>query len=521
MSTPLSSTPRPTGGTPSQATASVVKFRCLYTHDLRRKSKRWQDGYLRYHTFNKRIMVFDEQGNFIGDHHWRSGDEVQDGDELELDKGALIQVCEAMGTTQTDLSNLFEKRKSSQTSPQSNAPGSQPRTSTPLRSSGSSQPFRSLNDLLGIKKTSIGHLVSPYEERHPQAPRPNTQDVPERAPKRQKKSSEGNVRASSDVEPAVVDLTQTKPKAPSRKPKPPSTIPTNETLKSHKNPGLNKPSPREERSKDAPEFVRPQKPEKSTVSKPSMPPAPPASKPTMSRPAPEAPARTVVKDAVKNMAEDARPRKSESAREPSISQPSASRTSSSNPSSDTPTSTLRMAVDKPRKKLIYRALLPDQTSRTPVSAPSIILSNENKSESASTTTQPRAATDPAPDPPSTNADFAPSVSTQFILEEMIDDSGAQPTSTTKTDRHPKYEPGHLNPMAPNLPARRSLDAPLRKSISDPTTLTARPSLQGRPPLTRSSLSTAACPDEPHDQGPWTAEAMDLFNFWPPGRVKPG
>jgi hypothetical protein len=33
------------------------------------------------------VMVYDDQGNFIGDHHWRSPDDVQDGDEMELDKG--------------------------------------------------------------------------------------------------------------------------------------------------------------------------------------------------------------------------------------------------------------------------------------------------------------------------------------------------------------------------------------------------------------------------------------------------
>jgi len=38
-------------------TAPVLELNCLYTHNVRRKSKRWQDGFLRYHTFNKRIMV--------------------------------------------------------------------------------------------------------------------------------------------------------------------------------------------------------------------------------------------------------------------------------------------------------------------------------------------------------------------------------------------------------------------------------------------------------------------------------
>ena len=164
-------------------------------------------------------MVYDEQGNYIGDHHWRSAEEVQDGDELELDKGVLIEVGERMSTTQTDLSNLFEKKRS-QASPKSrdNHPASDsqpPRSSTslstptytptPVRSSASSHPFRSLNDLLGIRKTPIGHLVSPYEERHgpPAPPAPE----PERATKRAKISTG---RSTSNVPSDVVDLTAPK-----------------------------------------------------------------------------------------------------------------------------------------------------------------------------------------------------------------------------------------------------------------------------------------------------------------------
>jgi hypothetical protein len=63
MGTPSLSIP------PSQNTAPVLEFNCLYTHDIRRKQKRWQDGFLRFHTFNKRVMVYDVPRNFIGDMH--------------------------------------------------------------------------------------------------------------------------------------------------------------------------------------------------------------------------------------------------------------------------------------------------------------------------------------------------------------------------------------------------------------------------------------------------------------------
>ncbi|KAJ5737590.1 uncharacterized protein N7483_002715 [Penicillium malachiteum] len=285
MSTPSSSR-GPGPGPGSQITASVVKFRCLFTYDLRRKSKRWQDGYLKYHEFNKRVMVYDETGNYVGDHHWRSGEEVQDGDELKLDKGVLIEVGERMSTTQTDLSNMFEKRRSSQASPQArnNQPpagldAQAPRptsasmstsvpipTPAPVRSS--SQPFRSLNDLLGIRKKPIGPPVSPYEERHRPATRPTISEPPrpERAPKRQRVSS-GSINTSTNVRSEVVDLTETENE--------PSIPPPREALR----PSTPSMPPPKERPRPT-TVTRPTRPDP-PIAKPVQPPsmAPPVTRP--------------------------------------------------------------------------------------------------------------------------------------------------------------------------------------------------------------------------------------------------
>ncbi|KAL1623191.1 hypothetical protein SLS54_004678 [Diplodia seriata] len=91
-------------------TAPVHEFRCLYTHDLRRKQKRWQDGFLKFHTFNKRVMVYDQPRNYIGDTHWKGGDPLNDGDELTLENGVIVQVAEPVATTQTDLTELLQKK---------------------------------------------------------------------------------------------------------------------------------------------------------------------------------------------------------------------------------------------------------------------------------------------------------------------------------------------------------------------------------------------------------------------------
>ncbi|RDL41597.1 uncharacterized protein BP5553_01576 [Venustampulla echinocandica] len=95
----------------TQNTAPVLEFRCLYTQDLRRKQKRWQDGRLKFHTFNKRVMIYDEQSNFVGDTHWRDDDEFTEGEELQLDRrGILVEVGECLGKRDQDLTELLSKR---------------------------------------------------------------------------------------------------------------------------------------------------------------------------------------------------------------------------------------------------------------------------------------------------------------------------------------------------------------------------------------------------------------------------
>lgn len=171
-STAVRSTPNLT--VPStQNTAPVLEFRCLYTHDLRRKSKRWQDGFLRFHTFNKRVMVYDVPRNFIGDMHLRSGGTVEDGDELELEKGVLVQVGEGIGSMEQDLTALFERRRVTNESPPAKKATA---LLTPCLSSGNiaTAPVtqlrpKSLNALLGTPRGRYGRAmlptVSPFEER--------------------------------------------------------------------------------------------------------------------------------------------------------------------------------------------------------------------------------------------------------------------------------------------------------------------------------------------------------------------
>ncbi|GLA75626.1 hypothetical protein AtubIFM55763_006907 [Aspergillus tubingensis] len=221
MATPRST---PSMNVPAtQNTAPVIRFRCLYTYDMRRKAKRWQDGFLRYHTFNKRIMVYDVAGNYVGDHHCRQDEGIQDGDELELDNGALIEVCEPVERTETDLSGLHSNKRKGQGSP-SQRPGGTPtpttvvyNSSTPARPSLPSQqkPTRSLNDLLGIKKTP----TPTQRAGSPQTGSTSNHTLPvngkenERVdyPAKRKKTETASEKVARRREPASVDLTGPEP----------------------------------------------------------------------------------------------------------------------------------------------------------------------------------------------------------------------------------------------------------------------------------------------------------------------
>jgi hypothetical protein len=94
----------------SEVTAPVLEFRCLYTFNITQKKKKWQDGTLKFHTRNKRVMVYDESYNYIGDTHLQTDSEIQEGNELDLQCGALIQVADLLRTTQSDITTLVQKK---------------------------------------------------------------------------------------------------------------------------------------------------------------------------------------------------------------------------------------------------------------------------------------------------------------------------------------------------------------------------------------------------------------------------
>jgi hypothetical protein len=163
----------------SQNTAPVLEFNCLYTHDARKKQKKWQDGMLRYHTFNKRVMVYDVSRNLVGDMHWTGEEDVQEGDELTLERGGVrVEVADCIGQTETDLSELRGSKKKADPAARTSAmrsavvlpqtPNHGPSNNT-ISKPNTQLKHRSLNTLLGTPKGPIGKAVlptkSPFEER--------------------------------------------------------------------------------------------------------------------------------------------------------------------------------------------------------------------------------------------------------------------------------------------------------------------------------------------------------------------
>lgn len=418
MSLPPSSLSRstPTTVPASQNTAPVIKFRCLYTHDVRRKAKRWHDGYLKFHTFNKRVMVYDDAGNFIGDHHWRESHDIQDGDELELDKGVLIQVSECMETTQTDISVLFEKRKASQESPQPQktpAPQPLPPQSSHVSMSASCarqsplarpvrpfNPLKPLNDVLGIHRGPIGRSVtpqSPYDQCHrPPRPVERTQQEDERPTKRPKStptsdmSQQRSTNESVRSRPEVVESDN-----PTFAKPPPKAVPSSSVRKllekSTDSPRVQVNRTRrpveQTKSREQPRPEDPGPTNNATVLPGNTPPSisdeasrrvqsrPEAMKPTNNHSAPS--------ERIRELTIEQTSRKEQSRSEPSkpSAQPtpvriaSNAQTSSARPqvlsekskstinSNNAPINPLRIRNEKPRQKLMYRALLPPTGTR--------------------------------------------------------------------------------------------------------------------------------------------------------------
>ena len=176
----------------TQSTARILEFRCLYTQDLRRKQKRWQDGRLKFHTFNKRIMVYDERSNYVGDTHWREDSRFNEGDELELERGGiLVEIGEYIGERDQDLWELVDKRiKEREERAAAKVSAASPPTHQSLlarahMSASARAPYLRSKPLNAVIGTPTGHYgramvsnLSPFEQKNSRNPDENREGRP-------------------------------------------------------------------------------------------------------------------------------------------------------------------------------------------------------------------------------------------------------------------------------------------------------------------------------------------------------
>ncbi|KAI9904437.1 hypothetical protein N3K66_000966 [Trichothecium roseum] len=195
----MASFPRPSAASNAPPTsAAVLDFICLFTHDLKRKQKRWQDGKLKYHTFNKRVMVYDDRGSFVGDAHWSGDGDLEDGEELELDRGgAIVQVAECTGSREQDLTELLDKRAREVEKRRQIAAAQQPRRTPvlsrvpdPMHSSLGQRPLSTAASAATPARIGRAHISqhSPFEARMAQAGEQRDDDTP--PPSKRRKRSE-------------------------------------------------------------------------------------------------------------------------------------------------------------------------------------------------------------------------------------------------------------------------------------------------------------------------------------------
>ena len=114
-------------------------------------------------------MVYDIYRNYIGDMHWRENEVRQAGDEFELDRGILIQVGESTGSMEQELTGLFEKKNKApkivvqeEVSPQ---PAAVPTAKIKIAQPSQLRP-KTLNALLGTPKGRIGRAALPTKSPH-------------------------------------------------------------------------------------------------------------------------------------------------------------------------------------------------------------------------------------------------------------------------------------------------------------------------------------------------------------------
>ncbi|KAF8543273.1 hypothetical protein BDD12DRAFT_246554 [Trichophaea hybrida] len=90
----------------SSQTAPIKEFRVMWTQQKKQKLKKWHDGTLRFHTFNNRMLLYDEGRTLITDKYLKPGTIIDEGDEVEFEQH-LATIEEFLKTVIQDLTPVF------------------------------------------------------------------------------------------------------------------------------------------------------------------------------------------------------------------------------------------------------------------------------------------------------------------------------------------------------------------------------------------------------------------------------
>lgn len=149
--------------------------------------------------------------------HWRRNEEISEGDEIELDRGVMCTVEEFLEDEMTNLNDVLKKTRSPAkdvSSPMRTPALSRP----PTQSWAATGNPKSLNALLGIKRTPLGRAVlptqSPFERRqHARAFVETRSEVVEPPAKKQKRTPEDSPSRFRDENgaPKITQITTQQP----------------------------------------------------------------------------------------------------------------------------------------------------------------------------------------------------------------------------------------------------------------------------------------------------------------------
>ncbi|CDK25663.1 unnamed protein product [Kuraishia capsulata CBS 1993] len=81
----------------------------LYTTDVVKKLKKWHDGKLRFFEFNRKIIVYSENGHVVNTDFSKKFQLYNEGDEIAL-AGMTVQIVESTGDYERDISTLYNTK---------------------------------------------------------------------------------------------------------------------------------------------------------------------------------------------------------------------------------------------------------------------------------------------------------------------------------------------------------------------------------------------------------------------------